>query len=106
EELNIADFDFSDKENARNALSVLEDSQKTVNGYRANLGAIQNRLISTDNNLSTAIENFNAANARIRDTDIAESSAELARNQVLQNASISILAQANQNPSAALRLIS
>lgn len=106
DELNIADFDFSDKDNARAALSTLEESQKTVNGYRANLGAIQNRLISTDANLATAIENFSAANARIRDTDIAQSSAELARNQVLQNASISILSQANQAPSAALRLIS
>ena len=105
-ELGIDGFDFSDKDNARDALSSLEASQKQVNGYRANLGAIQNRLISTDNNLGTSVENFSAANARIRDTDVAKSSADLARSQVLQQASISILSQANQAPSAALRLIS
>jgi len=104
-ELGIDGFDFSDKFSARNALEVLEGAQKTVNGYRANLGAIQNRLLSTSENLGVAIENFSAANSRIRDTDVAQSSAELARNNVLLNASVGILAQANQQPAAALRLI-
>ncbi len=104
--LGIAGFDFSDKNDARAALEVLEESQRQVNGYRANLGAIQNRLVSTTNNLGVAIENFSAANSRIRDTDIAQSSAELARNNILMNASVGVLAQANQQPAAALRLIS
>lgn len=104
-DLNIDGFDFSDKMDARKALEVLEDSQRTVNGYRATLGAIQNRLVSTTENLSTAIENFSAANSRIRDTDIAQSSAELARNNVLMQASVGILAQANQQPAMAMRLI-
>ena len=77
-----------------------------VNGQRATLGAIQNRLISTTENLGTAIENFSAANSAIRDTDVAQSSAELARNNVLLNASVGVLAQANQQPASALRLVS
>jgi flagellin len=104
-DLNIADFDFSDKNDARKALETLEDSQRMVNGYRATLGAIQNRLVSTTDNLGVAIENFSAANSRIRDTDVAQSSAELARNSVLMQASVGVLAQANQQPGAALKLI-
>jgi flagellin len=105
-DLNIDGFDFSDKMDARQALEVLEDSQKTVNGYRATLGAIQNRLVSTTDNLGVAIENFSAANSRVRDTDVAQSSAELARNTVLNQASVAVLAQANQVPAMALKLIS
>lgn len=103
--LGIDGFDFSDKGSAREALEVLEGAQRQVNGYRANLGAIQNRLISTTENLSVAIENFSAANSRIRDTDIAESSAHLATAQILNQASVGVLAQANQQPQSALRLI-
>ncbi|MBK8201560.1 MAG: flagellin FliC [Bdellovibrionales bacterium] len=103
--LGIDNFDFSDKVDAREALSVLEAAQRNVNGMRANLGAIQNRLVSTSDNLGVAIENFSAANSRIRDTDMATSSAELTRNSVLLNASIGVLAQANQTPTAALRLL-
>jgi flagellin len=104
-DLHIDGFDFSDKMDARKALEVLEDSQRTVNGYRATLGAIQNRLVSTTDNLGVAIENFSAANSRIRDTDVAQSSAELARNSVLMQANVGVLAQANQQPAAALKLI-
>ena len=103
--LGIDGFDFSDADGAREALEVLEGAQRQVNGYRANLGAIQNRLVSTTENLGVAIENFSAANSRIRDTDIAESSATLATNNILQQASVGVLAQANQQPAAALRLL-
>jgi flagellin len=103
--LGIDSFDFTTKDGAREALATLEEAQRQVNGYRANLGAVQNRLISTSENLGTAIENFSAANSRIRDTDVAASSADLARNNILQNASVSVLAQANQSPNAALQLI-
>lgn len=105
DELGIDSFDFGDREGARDALEVLEQAQRTVNGYRANLGAIQNRLISTAENLSSAVENVSAANSRIRDTDVAQSSAEMGRNQILMSAAVAVLAQANQAPSAALRLI-
>ncbi len=104
--LGVDGFDFSDKEGAREALEVLETAQRQVNGYRANLGAIQNRLISTSENIGVAVENFSAANSRIRDADIAQSSAEAARNNILLNASVGVLAQANAQPQAALRLIS
>lgn len=104
-ELGVDSFDFSTKDGAREALEVLEMAQTNVNGHRATLGAIQNRLISTTESLSNAVENFSAANSRIRDTDVAEASADLARNQVLQAASVGVLAQANQSTSAALKLI-
>jgi flagellin len=104
-ELGIADFNFGDKHDARKALEVLEDSQRTVNGYRATLGAIQNRLVSTTENLGVSIENFSAANSRIRDADIAQSSSELSRNNILLNTSVGVLAQANTQPMSALKLI-
>jgi flagellin len=103
--LGVDDFDFSSKDGAREALEILETAQKQVNGFRANLGAIQNRLVSTTENLSVAIENFSAANSRVRDTDIAQSTAELATKNILMSASVGVLAQANQQPAAALRLL-
>lgn len=103
--LEIEGFDFSSKDGAREALEVLEDAQTEVNGHRATLGALQNRLISTTENLSVAVENFSSANSRIRDTDVASASADLAKNNILMNASVGVLAQANQQPQAALRLI-
>jgi flagellin len=103
--LGVDGFDYSTKEGAREALETLEEAQRTVNGFRANLGAIQNRLVSTADNLGVAVENFSAANSRIRDADIAQSSADAARNNVLLNASVGVLAQANQQPAAALRLV-
>lgn len=104
-ELGVDGFDFSDKTDAQAALDVLEDAQRQVNGYRANLGAIQNRLFSTTENLGVAIENFSAANSRIRDADVAQSSSELTRNNILLNASMGVLSQANQTPASALKLI-
>jgi len=103
--IGIDGFDFSSKEGAREALEQLELSQVQVNGHRATLGAIQNRLISTTENLSNAVENFSAANSRIRDADVAESSAALASQQVLQSAAIGVLSQANNSTAAALKLI-
>lgn len=104
--LGIEGFNFGDKHDARQALEVLEDAQRTVNGYRATLGAIQNRLVSTTENLGVSIENFSAANSRIRDADIAQSSSELSRNNILLNTSVGVLAQANSQPMTALKLIS
>jgi flagellin len=103
--LGLDGLDFTSKDGARSALDSLDDAQKQVNGFRANLGAIQNRLISTSDNIGVAVENLSAANSRIRDTDIAQSSAELAKNSILQSATVSVLAQSNQQPAAALKLI-
>lgn len=103
--LNLDGLAFDTKDGAREALEILEASQVKVNGQRANLGALQNRLVSTIENLSVSVENFSAANSRIRDTDIAQSTAELARNQVLQQATVGVLSQANQSTAVALKLI-
>lgn len=103
--LNIDGLAFDSKDGAREGLEVIESAQVQVNGQRATLGALQNRLVSTIENLSTSVENFSAANSRIRDTDIAASSANLAKNQVLQQAAAGVLAQANQSTAVALKLI-
>ncbi len=103
--LGVDGLDFTSREGARAALEILDGAQKQVNGYRANLGAIQNRLVSTTDNIGVAIENLSAANSRMRDTDVAQSSAELARNQILQAATVSVLAQANQAPNAAMKVL-
>lgn len=103
--LNTSDFDFSTRDGAQSSLEQIDQSQRQVNGYRATLGAIQNRLVSTSENLGVGIENFSAANSRIRDTDVAASTAEMARNNVMQQASVGVLAQANTQPAMALRLI-
>jgi flagellin len=103
--LNIDGLAFDTKGGAREALEVLENAQTQVNGQRATLGALQNRLVATIENLSNSVENFSAANSRIRDTDIAETSANLARDQVLQQTAVGVLAQANQSTSVALKLV-
>ena len=72
---------------------------------RSNLGALQNRLNSTADNLSVQDENIQSANSRIRDTDVAQASSEMVRNNILLQASTSTLAQANQVNSLALKLI-
>lgn len=103
--LGLTGLDFSTKEGARTALESLDAAQKTVNGYRANLGALQNRLTSTVDNLAVTEENLSAANSRIRDTDVASASSEMARNSVMLNAGTATLAQANQTTQLALKLI-
>lgn len=103
--LNLAGLDYTKKEGAQQALEMLDAAQENVNGMRSNLGALQNRLLSTTNNLGVFEENMSAANSRIRDTDMANASAELTRNNILLQASTSALAQANTSTQAALTLI-
>lgn len=103
--LGVDGLDYTTKNGARDALEIVDLAQKTVSGQRANLGALQSRLISTSDQIQVSSENLSAANSRIRDTDIAQSSAELARNSILQTASVSVLAQANQVPQQALKLL-
>lgn len=105
ESLGVASFDFSSKEGAREALETLDEAQSRVNGFRANLGAIQNRLQTTFDNTQTMHENLSAANSRIRDTDVAQASSDLTKNNILLQASTATLAQANQIPGQALKLI-
>ena len=80
-------------------------AQNSVNGMRSNLGALQNRLTSTVDNLGVMEENMSAANSRIRDTDVALASSEMTRNNILLQASTSTLAQANRTNQLALKLI-
>lgn len=103
--LGIGGLDFSSQDGAQEALSVIDEAQVKANGYRAGLGALQNRLISTTDNLGVSYENIMAANSRIRDTDLAASSAEMTRNNILLNASVATMSQANQMPQLALRLL-
>lgn len=103
--LGLADADYTTKQGAQGALEFLDKAQENVNGMRSNLGALQNRLLSTVNNLGVFEENMSAANSRIRDTDMANASSELTRNSIMLQASTSALAQANQSANAALNLI-
>lgn len=103
--LSISDVDFSTKEGARAGLGSLDQAQLMINGSRANLGAMQNRLSSTVDVIATMNENMSAANSRIRDTDVALSSSELARNNVMLQGTTAALAQANQIPTMALKLL-
>lgn len=103
--LGLAGIDFSSKEGAQEAITMLDAAQTSVSGTRANLGALQNRLTSTVDNLGVAQENLSAANSRIRDTDVAQASSEMTRNNILLQAGTSTLAQANQSSQMALKLI-
>ena len=86
-------------------ISILDTAVNVVSGDRAKLGAVQNRLESTIRSLAVASENTAAANSRVADADIAASMSELVRAQILQQAGISVLAQANQAPSLVLQLL-
>lgn len=103
--LNISDVDMSSKEGARGALAQIDEAQNRINGMRADIGSLQNRLTSTVDTLAVTEENLAAANSRIRDTDIAAATAESARNQVLLQAGTAALAQANQTNQLALKLL-
>ena len=105
EALGMAAHSVASKEAAQVAIASADDAIVQVNGIRANFGAMQNRLQSTVNNLGVSDENLSAANSRIRDTDIAAESAEMTRNNVLLQAGVSVLAQANSVPNIALKLL-
>lgn len=103
--LALEGLDYTQKEGAQSGLEALDAAQTKVNEMRSNLGALQNRLTSTVQNLQISEENLSAANSRIRDTDVAEASAELTRNNILLQAGTATLAQANQMNQVALKLI-
>ena len=105
EGLGLSELSLNSKEGARDAITLLDMSQDKVSGMRANIGAIQNRLQSTIDTLSITEENMAAANSRIRDTDIAATSSEMARNTVMLQAGTATLAQANQAALLAIKLI-
>ena len=105
DDIGIGGLAVSSKDDAQSNLENIDVAMDKINGNRANLGALQNRLQSTISNLDVKTENLSAANSRIRDTDIAETSSELTKANILTAASTSVLAQANSSQNAALKLI-
>ena len=97
--------DISTAAGAQSAIDVIDAAMAQVNNIRADLGAIQNRFASTVANLTTTAENLTAARSRIQDTDFAAETAQLTRNQILQQAGTAMLAQANQLPNTVLTLL-
>jgi len=104
-EIGIDGIDVSEKSGARDALNTVDEALQKIGSMRANFGSIQSRLNATTSNLDIQYENLSAANSRIRDTDVAKETSEMASAQILQQSAVSVLAQANQFPSVALKLI-
>ncbi|QHZ48741.1 flagellin N-terminal helical domain-containing protein [Bacillus sp. NSP9.1] len=98
-------IDISSKDSASAALTTIKSSVDTVSAERAKLGAVQNRLEHTINNLDTSSENLTAAESRIRDVDMAKEMMEYTKNNILTQASQAMLAQANQQPQGVLQLL-
>jgi flagellin len=103
--LNVGTLSVASESEASAALTAIDGAISTIGNTRADLGALQNRFQSTIRNLSNVVENVSGARSRIKDTDFATETAELTRNQILQQASQTVLSQANQRPQAALSLL-
>jgi flagellin len=103
--LGIGGISVATKEQAQENLGKIDMAIKTLSGNRAELGALQNRLQSSVNNLQIYDENLSAANSRIRDVDVASETATLTKQNILSQASTSVLSQANQNSQLALKLL-
>ena len=102
---SVKDIDLATETGAQNALAIIDGALAQIDSQRADLGAIQNRFSYTISNLSNIQENISASRSRIQDTDFAVETANMTKNQILQQAGTSILAQANQLPQAALSLL-
>jgi flagellin len=103
--LKLGGESVATKQGAQLSLAVIDDALIRVNSIRADLGAMQNRLQSTINNLAISDENLSSANSRIRDTDMAEEVSEMTKNSILMQAGIAVLGQANSTNQSALKLL-
>ncbi len=103
--LGVEGIGVKTKVEAQENLAVVDEAIGRVNGHRANLGALQNRLQSTINNIGVKTENLERANSVIRDTDVASESAELVKANILQQATVAVLGQANNSATSAVRLL-
>jgi flagellin len=103
--IGIDGVSVESKSDARATLQQVDDSLIKLGKMRADFGAVQSRLNTTVSNLDIQFENLSAANSRIRDADVAHESTELASSNILQQAAISVMAQANQQPASALALL-
>jgi flagellin len=105
ESLLIGDESVNDKTAAQSSLESVDTAINKLSGQRALLGALQNRLITTSSNLETSTENMSAANSRIRDVDYAEATATQTQQNIMKQAGVAVLSQANAAPQQALRLL-
>jgi flagellin len=103
--LSLQSLDIGSGGTTTTAITNIDAAINSVSSLRGSLGAVQNRLGSTINNLAIQVENLSAAESRIRDVDVAYETAQLTRNNILQQASISVLSQANSQPQSALQLL-
>lgn len=103
--LDISDLNVSNKLDSQDSLAFLDTAIRQVSGQRSDLGALQNRLTSTSNNLEMSVENQSAANSRIRDTDYAYETAEKTKLDIITQAGTSVLAQANAQGALAIKLL-
>jgi flagellin len=103
--LGLSDGAVNSKDGAQGVLESIDSAINTLSGQRAELGALQNRLLTTSANLETSVENMSAANSRIRDVDYAEVTAKNVQNNIMKQAGITVLSQANNSPSQAMRLL-
>lgn len=101
----VSSIDISTVSGAQNAIDIIDGAISTLDGTRADLGAVQNRLSSTIANLESVVENVSAARSRIQDADFAAETANLTRAQILQQAGVAMLAQANATPQTVLSLL-
>ncbi len=101
----VTAIDISDVLGSNDALNIVDSALNKIDSQRADLGAIQNRFESTISNLKNVSENLSAARSRIRDADIAQETSEMTKANILQQAGVSILTQANQTPQLALQLL-
>lgn len=105
QESNLSNLSIASGEDSQKAVQVLDEAMQMVDSVRAELGAVQNRFDNTISNLQNISENVSAARGRIQDTDFAAETANLSKNQILQQAGTAILAQAKQLPQAVLSLL-
>ena len=105
EALGVKNVDLSTRDGAQSAITTIEEAIKKVSTQRSELGAFQNRLEHTINNLDTSAENLQASESRIRDVDMAKEMMEFTKNNILQQAAQAMLAQANQQPQGVLQLL-
>ncbi len=103
--LSINTLDIGSTGNATAAITALDTAIDTISSARSSLGAVQNTLAGTISSIDNRAENLSAANSRIVDVDVAAETAELTKNNILQQAALAVLAQANQQPSSALSLL-
>jgi flagellin len=101
----VSQIDISTRETAKMAMTVVDAALETLASVRGGLGAVANRLESTISNLMNISENTSASMSRVMDADFAQESTRLARAQILQEASVAMLAQANQASQSVLKLL-